>query len=152
MALALRIEPAASATARALIEALDADLHVRYPGMPTNGIDHEGFEAAGGVLVVASIDDAPAGCGAFRPLGASAEVKRMYVAPAFRGRGVARAILAFVEAAAARRGYAHGVLETGINLPEAVALYASCGWTPIAAYAPFNDATSFCFEKTLTPA
>jgi GNAT superfamily N-acetyltransferase len=152
MAVTLRVETAASPTARALVQALDDDLHFRYPGMPTNGIDHEGFEAAGGVLVVAYVDDVPAGCGAFRPFGASAEVKRMYVAPPFRGRGVARAILAFVEAEAARRGYAHGVLETGTNQPEAVALYVSCGWTAIAAYAPFNDATSFCFEKTLAPA
>jgi GNAT superfamily N-acetyltransferase len=151
MALALRIEPAASATARALVDALDDDLHARYPDMPTNGIDHEGFEAAGGVLVVAYLDGDAAGCGAFRPLGTSAEVKRMYVAPAFRGRGVARAILAFVEAEATRRGYTHGMLETGTNQPEAVALYRACGWTPIAAYAPFNDATSFCFKKALAP-
>lgn len=147
----LRIESAASPAAQNLMAALDDDIMRRYPGEPTNGIDAADFEAAGGVFVVCYVDDLPAACGAIRPFEGSAEIKRMYVVPALRGRGLARAMLAFLEAEAARRGYKRAILETGREMPEPLALYRSEGWREIPVFGQYiGDPKSICFEKPLT--
>ncbi len=148
----IRIEPADSPNDQALIAALDADIISRYPGDTPNGIDAAGFEAAGGVFVVCYIVDEAAACGAIRPLGDRAEVKRMFVSPAFRGRGLARKVLRHLETLAAQRGYTHAILETGLKQPEAIGLYTSEGWERCPAYGKYSDETSACFEKRLPPA
>ena len=62
-----------------LLAELDADLLVRYPGEPTNGIDVSEFRASGGMFFMARIGSQAAGCGAFRPLDqATVEIKRMF--------------------------------------------------------------------------
>ena len=134
-----------------LIEQLDAELNERYPGEPVNGIDPEAFRLAGGYFVLAQRDSRPVGCGAFRPHDPdSVEIKRMFVLPEFRGRGVARLILAALEAEARRRGYRRGVLETGIRQPEAIALYRAGGYTEIEAFGPYvGSEHSVCFGKAL---
>ena len=145
-----RIESPGSAAAKGLIAALDEDIVRRYPGEPTNGIDAEAFEAAGGVFVVCYVNDMPAACAAFRPFEGSAEIKRMYVVPGMRGRGLARAVLDFLEAEAVRRGYSRAILETGRSMTEALGLYRSRGWTEIAVFGPYvGDPKSICFEKHL---
>jgi len=145
-----RIESAASPAAQSLMAALDDDILSRYPGEPTNGIDAADFEASGGVFVVCYVDDVPAACGAIRPFEGSAEIKRMYVVPALRGRGLARAMLAFLESEAARRGYARAVLETGRAMTEPLTLYRSEGWREIPVFGQYvGDPKSICFEKPL---
>jgi GNAT superfamily N-acetyltransferase len=145
-----RIESPGSAAAQRLIAALDDDIVRRYPGEPTNGIDVAEFDAAGGVFVVCYVDDIPVACGAFRPFEGSAEIKRMYVIPVLRGRGLARAMLAFLEAEAVRRGYARAILETGQRMSEALGLYRSEGWREISQFGPYvGDPKSICFEKRL---
>ena len=149
----IRIERASAPAASALIAALDQDLGRRYPGEPTNGIDAPEFERGGGVFAIAYVDGTPAACGAFRPWGDAAEVKRMFVEPEFRGRGLARKMLRFLEMEATRRGFTRAVLETGRGQPEAIGLYASSGWQPIAAYGQFvGSPLSLCFEKRLVGA
>jgi GNAT superfamily N-acetyltransferase len=135
-----------------LIEELDADLRERYPGEPVNGIDPEAFRLAGGYFVLAQCDARPVGCGAFRPHDpGTVEIKRMFVLPEFRGRGVARSILAALEAEARRRGYRRGVLETGVRQPEAIALYRACGYAEIGAFGPYvGSDRSVCFGKALS--
>ncbi|MFI1017454.1 GNAT family N-acetyltransferase [Streptomyces sp. NPDC020965] len=59
-----------------------------------------------------------------------AELKRMYVIAEARGLGLARRILAALEADARTAGRTRMVLETGDQQPEAIALYTSCGYTP----------------------
>jgi len=145
-----RIESPGSAAAKSLIAALDEDIVSRYPGEPVNGIDVAEFEAAGGVFVVCYVDDMPVACGAFRPFDGSAEIKRMYVVRALRGRGLARATFDFLEAEAARRGFSRAILETGRQMTEALGLYRSRGWKEIPVFGPYiGDPKSICFEKHL---
>ena len=145
-----RIESAGSPAAARLIAALDDELSRQYPGLPVNGIDVAQFEAGGGVFAICYVDGEPAVCGAFRPWEDAAEIKRMFVLPATRGRGLGRRMLAFLEAEAARRGYARAVLETGNLQHEAIGLYRAMGWTPIPIFGPYiGSPISICFEKLL---
>lgn len=89
------------------------------------------------------------GCAALRPLdAATAEVKRMYVVPQVRRRGIARCLLGELERRAVEFGYSLIRLETGNRQPEAVALYESFGFRRIAPYGRHvGDPMSICFEK-----
>jgi putative acetyltransferase len=109
-------------------------------------VDH-----ANGAFVIAWIGGEVAGCGAMRPLEPGvAELKRMYVRPQFRRRGVARAILGVLEACAVELSYNAVRLETGVVQPAAIALYQSAGYMPIPAYGEFaDDPLSRCFGKRL---
>ncbi|HEX8642349.1 MAG TPA: GNAT family N-acetyltransferase [Allosphingosinicella sp.] len=152
MALDIRIESARSSAALALAAALDALITRLYPGLPVNGVEPD-FDAAGGVYAIGYANGQPVASGALRDEGGAAEIKRMYVVPAVRGRGYARAMLAFLEAEAARRGFARAILETGDRQPEAIALYRSAGWAQTDCYGPYvGEPVSLCFAKALAPA
>ncbi|MER7168936.1 GNAT family N-acetyltransferase [Micromonospora sp. NPDC000207] len=90
-------------------------------------------------------------CGGIQRLDAvTGELKRMYVRPAYRGRGVARALLVAMEELAFGRGYQTLCLETGTYLPAAIGLYTSCGYEPIPVYGEYVDNPySVCFAKRL---
>ncbi|MFF1509231.1 GNAT family N-acetyltransferase [Streptomyces sp. NPDC058326] len=80
-----------------------------------------------------------------------AELKRMYVIPEARGLGLARRILAALEADARAAGRTRMVLETGVAQPEAIALYASSGYEPCPKFGYYRDhPTSRCYAKPLT--
>jgi len=154
--LAIAIEPAASPDACALIAALDRDLIARYPGLPTNGIQEQGFEERGGVFAVGRVGGVggaagvAAACGAFRPWEGAAEIKRMFVGHEFRGRGFGRAMLRFLESEAGRRGFTRAVLETGTRQHEAIAMYEQEGWVKIPQFGPYLTAQmSVCYGKGL---
>ncbi|RXS67155.1 MarR family transcriptional regulator [Streptomyces sp. TM32] len=90
-----------------------------------------------GLFLVARLHGEPVGCAGLKlPPGAPAEIKRMWVAPHVRGLGVARRILAELEARAARHGHDVVRLDTNRALTDAIALYHSCGFSEVAA---FND-------------
>ena len=82
-----------------------------------------------------------------------AEVKRMYVVPGARGRGVSKAVLTGLEDAARERGWTTLRLETGPRQPEAIGLYTGAGYRPIGAFGAYRgdpDAThSLFFERVL---
>jgi GNAT superfamily N-acetyltransferase len=96
-------------------------------------------------------DGEPVACGGVcRYDPATAEIRRMYVVPAARRRGLSRQILAALEEEARNLGYELVRLETGHLQPEAIALYASSGFAPIPRYRPYvEDERSVCFEKRL---
>jgi GNAT superfamily N-acetyltransferase len=74
----------------------------------------------------------------------------MYVVPGRRGHGLSRAILAELEEEARSLGYEVVWLETGNRQLEAVGLYRSAGYEPIARFGPYvDDERSVCFEKKL---
>ena len=89
-------------------------------------------------FVVAWWEGAPAGCGAFHPISADesnvAEIRRMYVEPRLRRRGISRAILAELERLARECGYAIARLETGLRQPNAIRLYETSGYSRIEAF------------------
>jgi GNAT superfamily N-acetyltransferase len=139
--------------AAALVGALLDDLAERYGGRDAFHPDPRSLAPPDGVFVVARIDGVPVGCGGFRRFDDEvAEVKRMYVAPEARRRGVATALLADLEARARTLGYRSIRLETGANQPEAMALYQRAGYQAMLPYGHYRDSPmSRCFEKDLGP-
>jgi GNAT superfamily N-acetyltransferase len=88
-----------------------------------------------GIFLVALSSGIPLGCVSLRPLEpGSAEVKRLWIAPAARGQGLARRLMRALESHARQVGLTHLKLDTNAALPEAIALYQSAGWTPTAPY------------------
>lgn len=147
----LAIERPDQADAIALVDELDAWQKPLYPAESHHGIDLAALLAPNVTFVVAR-DGAGAavGCGAVVREAGWAELKRMYVRPALRGQGVARAILGFLEQQAAAGGAGVVRLETGILQPQALRLYERAGYArrgPFGRYGP--DANSVFMEKAL---
>ena len=146
----LRPVPYDDPDAQRLIAAMGEELDRRYgEGGLSPAAAHE--FAAPGVFLVADLDGRAVGCGGLRPLReGDADVKRMFVEPAVRGRGVARAVLAALVAHARAHGVSRLVLETGTEQPEAVALYESEGWSRIPPFGHYAaDPRTRCYELRL---
>ena len=106
-------------------------------------------------IIVRDAAHSPVGHAALRDLGGeftdALEVKRVYVAPAARGTGVSRLLMAELERIAAERGARRLILQTGDRQPEAVTLYERIGYTRIPIYAPYLEISfSQCFEKPVS--
>jgi len=144
-------EDPTSADATALMEQLNRELLARYPDSSVHGLDPAKLSASGGVFLIARRGGQPVGCGALRPDATGlAEIKRMFVLPAFRGKGVSRKLLDALEAEARKRGFTTLRLETGYGQPEAIGLYLTAGFTRIAAFGEYVGVPhSVCFEKRL---
>jgi GNAT superfamily N-acetyltransferase len=110
-------------------------------------------EPHGVFLVIRDDHGAAVACGGIARFDAQrGELKRMYVVPEARGRGLGRRLLVELEAEARRLGYRALVLETGDRQPEALGLYDSSGYERIPCYPPYDSrALSLCFEKRLPP-
>jgi ribosomal protein S18 acetylase RimI-like enzyme len=141
-----------------LIEAVQEEYVARYGGRDDTPLDPLMFEPPAGSFYVGYLDDVPVVSGAWRRRGdveafgttVTAEVKRMYVARSARGLGLARAMLAHLERAAAAGGAEAMVLETGTAQPEAIALYESSGYTRIASFGHYAwSPSNRCFAKPL---
>jgi GNAT superfamily N-acetyltransferase len=132
----------AYAVAAGLIAELDADLGVRYGGGgdPVHAPAEE-FDEPGGQMLVATLAGAAVGCAGLRRVSPdTAELKRMYVRPELRRRGIARALLVACEQAASQLGYVQLWLETGTLQSEAIALYRSAGYRPVPRFGQYADA------------
>ncbi len=110
------------------------------------------FAPPDGTFLVGEVDGVAVACGGVRrcddgPPGVG-EIKRMYVEPAHRGRGLGRVLLAALEAEAQRLGYETLWLETGLAQPEAMRLYETAGWTPLPKYGEYQgEEDSRCYQK-----
>jgi putative acetyltransferase len=149
----IRREDLLSPVSQQLILALNAELEDRYPEDGANffRLDAEEVSEGRGGFFVAYVDGKPVGCGAVRRLEPSlAEIKRMYVDPAVRGRRVGRRILDALEAESRKLGARRIVLETGPRQPEAIALYAHAGFSEIPLYGEYiGSLFSVCMAKDL---
>ena len=135
---------------RALIDAMDEELNERY-GAQMDFFGQYNHSSDVSTALVAWIDGERAGCGCFKPYCENTvEMKRIFVPKRFRGRGIARAVMAELEAWARELGYAVAILETGILQPEAIRLYEAAGYERIPNYPPYeNVAESVSYRKML---
>jgi GNAT superfamily N-acetyltransferase len=149
----IRRERFDSEAARRLADALEAELLATYEGVPgSGGLPAASiFEPPGGAFLVGRESGEPVACGGIaRYDDSTAEIRRMYVVPEARGRGLSRRVLTALEDEARALGYSLVRLETGNLQTEAIGLYASAGFGPVPRYGPFaNDPRSVCFEKRL---
>jgi GNAT superfamily N-acetyltransferase len=129
-----------SAVASELIEEVQQEYVVRYGGPDDSAVDPAEFAPPKGLFLVGYDDEAAVVCAGWRSHGTHAEVKRMYVRKAARGRGFARAMLAELERTALAAGHDRMILETGSRQPEAVALYRSAGYTDSTPFGHYADA------------
>jgi GNAT superfamily N-acetyltransferase len=155
-AIEIRTVDAAGADAMSCVRAYFAELDRRSDSGfdATAGISAEPHEVTppAGLFLVAYLRGEPVGCGAVKHHpGEPSEIKRMWVAESARGLGIARGILAELEADAIRSGATVTRLETNRGLVEAIALYRSAGYVEVPA---FNDEpfAHHWFEKYLPAA
>jgi GNAT superfamily N-acetyltransferase len=146
-------EPADSAEARSLVRAYLEELAGHFAVDPSgqNVVPDppEWYAPPRGAFLVLRVEGVARGCGAVRVLAPGlGEVKRMWLHPSVRGRGVGRRLLAELELAAARLGCDRVRLDTNASLGAARALYASAGYREIDRYNDNSDATQF-YEKVL---
>ena len=108
------------------------------------------YAPPGGELLLAKRGDHVLGCIALKPLAPQvAEIKRLFVRPQARGKGVAKALVAAILKTAAERGYQEVKLDTLPHLKEAIALYTAFGFGPIAPYGSHPYPGLVCLGKNL---
>ncbi|MFD6141814.1 GNAT family N-acetyltransferase [Promicromonospora sp. NPDC060271] len=146
------------------------EIDVRYaqPGTPPVASGPDPRDQVDPSIVFATlllrVDGEPAGHAAMRDLSGrddhqgglhpdgTAEVKRVYVAPGFRGRGLSRTLMNAAEDAARAAGVRHLILESGLMQPESLGLYLRLGYDPVEPFGVFADEPdSRCFGKWLVP-
>lgn len=149
--LTIRQEPPDQPDVAALIAALDAYANALYPPESNHLLDIAALSVPEVSFLVVRDGGEAVGCGAIlRDSRGWAEVKRMYVRPDQRGRGMGKRVLAEIEGVALRCGLPVLRLETGIHNTEALALYRRAGFTecaPFGDYAP--DPLSVFMEKSI---
>jgi GNAT superfamily N-acetyltransferase len=149
----LQFEPSAydDPVAAEMIEAVQRFYEARYGGRDITPVRPEQFAPPLGLFLIGSLLGEPVACGGWRMVEPGlAEVKRMYVVEAHRGRGLGRHLLAAIENSAARAGMRRLRLETGYRQPEAIRLYETSGWSRIAKFGVYRDEPgSSCFGKEL---
>ena len=147
------VEPPGSPDAQACRDAYFAELDHRFEG----GFDlalgktsrDDDMVAPTGAFLVARRGGLPVGCGGFTRLDATtAEIKRMWVSDAVRGRGIARRLLRELERLAVEAGYERVRLDTNRILTQAHALYRGEGYAEVARYND-NPYAHLFFEKRL---
>lgn len=149
----LRVVDPASGPATSALGEYYAELDRRFPGgfvpdPPAHGAD--ALRAPGGAFVVATSDGSAVACGGLRRFdGSTGEIKRMWVAPSWRGAGLGTRLLRHLEDEARRLGCSRIVLDTNRVLTEAVAMYGRAGYREIEAYNDDNPYAEAYFEKSL---
>jgi GNAT superfamily N-acetyltransferase len=122
-----------------LIEAVQQEYVMRYGGRDVTELAVAEFAPPQGIFVIGRDAGQPVACGGVRLVGPRVgELKRMYVVPGARRRGIARAMLGHLEREARQLGATRLRLETGLHQPEALELYASSGYVdgePFGHYA-----------------
>ncbi len=149
--LEIRDEPYDGPVAQRLIAAVQAEYVVRYGGPDEAPVDPSEFAPPHGLFLVGYLGTEPVATGGLRRSADGAvELKRMYVVPEARGKGLSRVMLAALEERARGLGATRVVLETGDRQPEAVGLYESSGYERTQGFGYYaGEPLSLSFEKRL---
>lgn len=155
MGIAIELVAAPTAEAKELLAELDAELSAHYPREQRHGLALDQLFHPGIRFFVAQLSGAAIGCGGVALFADYAEVKRMYVREAARGRGVGKALLAHIAAAARAEGQRLLRLETGTAQTAAISLYERCGFRRCGPFGPYAElvpqriAASLFYERAL---
>ena len=150
-ALEIALETPDQPAVRAMLDASDAYMADLYPPQSNHLLDVEALLATTVRFCVARLDGRGVGCGAL-VLGddRSAEVKRMWVDPTARGRGVGRRILMVLEQIARDENRRMLRLELGIAQPAAYRMYRDAGFSEIPPFGAYeHDPLSLFMQKSL---
>jgi putative acetyltransferase len=146
---------APTSSIRSLIAELDEFLAGGYTPEQRHGISFDAIFKPGIEFFTAAADGEEIGCAGIALYEDFGEVKRMYVRPAWRGRGAAQALMSQLESSARAAGLKLLRLETGINQPAALKFYQREGFAACPAFEPYASmpassiVTSLFFEKQL---
>jgi ribosomal protein S18 acetylase RimI-like enzyme len=137
--------------AAALVEELEEHLASLYPAESRHGYAVEKLIREGVAFFVVRDSGVAAGCGGVQLYGTEyGELKRMYVRPAFRGRGLGKMVLVRLEEYARGQGAGLLRLETGIHQKEAIGLYEGYGFERIGPFGEYReDPLSLFYEKRI---
>jgi GNAT superfamily N-acetyltransferase len=137
--LELRDERYDGPTAQVLIAQVQQEYVERYGGPDTTPVDPSEFAPPLGRFVVGYLDNEPVAMGGVRRIDDdTAEIKRMFVVPSARGRGLSRVILGRLEDNARDLSATRVVLETGLRQPEAMRLYETSGYARIEPFGHYR--------------
>ncbi len=133
-----------------LVALLDEDLKIRDGDKHSFYAPFNKFDTICNVIIYYA-DNEPIACGAIKEFNEQeAEIKRMFVRPEYRGRGIGLDLLQKLELWASELNYTECILETGKNQPEAIRLYQRGGYTLIKNYGVYeNDEDSVCMTKAI---
>lgn len=141
--------------ARVLLNELDAELDVAHSAECSHALNiNEVFQTRIRFFIV-RLDGQAVGCGAVARDDGFAELKRMFIRPAFRGRGLVQLLLARLEAEARAQRYRLLRLETGDRLKAALRVYERAGFLRCPAFGeyktkpPHTISQSVFFEKRI---
>jgi GNAT superfamily N-acetyltransferase len=144
----VRVVPFDHPDSATLITEVQQEYVRRYGGPDETPVEPAEFAPPQGVFLIGYAGALPVACGGWRDHDGDAEIKRMFVVPAARGKGLARRLLAELERTAATSGRTRVILETGPKQPEAIALYRSAGYRDIAKFGFYREfAGSVCLAK-----
>lgn len=141
-----------------LVERVQEEYVVRYGSRDETPLTATMFDPPDGSFFVGYVHDLPVATGAWRirpdieRLGSdrTAEVKRMYVVPEWRRRGLARLVLAHIEATAGAAGADTMILETGTSQPEGMALYTAAGYALVEPFGHYRHSPlNRCYARRL---
>ncbi len=149
MATSIEPERPDSPVAREIITELDAELELLYPEESRHGYSVDKLISERVDFFLVRHDGHPAGCGAIQVCGSEyGELKRMYVRPPFRGRGLGRLLIDRLAEHAREQGVCLLRLETGIHQLEAIRLYEGMGFQRIPPFGPYlPDPLSLFYER-----
>jgi len=122
----------------------------------SDGDEHDFYNQFNGLeninhVIVVCIKKHPIACGAIKRWDdTTAEVKRMFTKPEYRGKGIGSKVVSALESWAKELGFKKCIIETGKRQPDAIALYDKTGYSRISNYGPYTGKeNSVCFQKFL---
>jgi ribosomal protein S18 acetylase RimI-like enzyme len=140
-----------------LVESVQEFYVERYGGRDDDPTEPADFEPPTGAFFVGYLDEEAVVSGSWRVVAEErlgtdrlAEIKRMYVVPQRQRQGLARRMLAHLEATARDAGLEALILSTGAMQPEAIALYESAGYQPVEGFGHYaGQPLNRCYGKLL---